>query len=148
MHFLSSVISYLLSPNTEAKKHECMRLVITSIAGLALFGGYILGCFALYNYLLPELGNVLALASLGIVLLVTSLLLFLIGWSLKPKPTVLSLHPKLENALTHFISKGNTSLGESLPHHLPLIALVAGAGALSYFVGHAKKSVAQAIMKV
>lgn len=47
--------------------------------------GYVLGCRALYHYLEPVWGDVLSLLALGGLLIITSCLLFLAGWLLKPK---------------------------------------------------------------
>lgn len=71
------------------------RLMANVGAFFFLVFGYVLGCRALYHYLEPMWGDVLSLLALCGLLIITSCLLFLVGWLLKP-----SKHPPL----TDFIS--------------------------------------------
>jgi hypothetical protein len=61
------------------------RLMANLGAFFFLVFGYVLGCRALYHYLEPMWGDVLSLLALCGLLIVTSCLLFLVGWLLKPK---------------------------------------------------------------
>ena len=140
---MASMLAKFLLTLIGPPDHKCGRLIIMGIGFLSLLIGYVLGCFALYYYLLPEIGDVLTLMSLGGFFLITSLLLFFVGWLLKPKKKFLggieSLHPILESVLRPVVGeKESQKLLSALPNHLPLVALVVGVGVASYLASQAK----------
>lgn len=100
IHLLSNYILGDLSPFSRSHRFLSLRFIANLGAIFLLVSGYWLGCRALYNYIEPQWGEVYSLSALGIVLLITSLLLFFIGWLLKPK----------EPALKEFLSNVEESL--------------------------------------
>ncbi|HQS84238.1 MAG: hypothetical protein B7Y25_04700 [Alphaproteobacteria bacterium 16-39-46] len=141
------VIAKLLLSLAAPPKPKCGKIVAYATASLFLLVGSVVACFSLYHYLIPEIGQVLTLAFLASIFLSISLLLFFVGWLLRPKNKILtpleSMHPILENVLKPVIGeKESHQLLASLPHHLPLVSLVALVGLAAYWASHTKSSVA------
>lgn len=61
--------------------------LVSLAAFISLILGYGFGCQALYRYMEPYWGEAISLGALGMALVLTSGLLFVIAWFLKPKPS-------------------------------------------------------------
>lgn len=145
MNILSPLISNLLisavNPFSRPPEHTYARITVKIIASLLLILAYVLGCIALYNYLAPCLGEALSLLALCSVFLGTSLILFIVGWCLKPKSKLpISMPPMIEKAIDHIPSSKdiNKALHDVSP--LPLVGLVVAVGVISYFMSKSKNA--------
>ncbi|MBS0186362.1 MAG: hypothetical protein JSS34_08630 [Proteobacteria bacterium] len=144
---MSPLITKFLLTLVGPPKPNCGKIIAQKLGVVFLLIGFIFGCFCLYHFLIPEIGRVLTLAFLGGIFLSLSLILFFVGWLLKPKnkmlPALETVHPILENVLTPVLGeKESKHLLSTLPHHLPLVSLVALVGLASYWASHSKKSMA------
>jgi mannose/fructose/N-acetylgalactosamine-specific phosphotransferase system component IID len=101
---ISLLSTYLvggLNPFNKPQSLISMRLVANLGAVFLLVFGYVLGSRALYHYLEPQFGEVISLLALCGLLVITSLLLFMIGWCLKPKdPPIKEFIANIEDAIS------------------------------------------------
>jgi hypothetical protein len=95
VQFLSNVILGDLSPFSKSRHFLSVRFLANIGAFFFLVFGYVLGCRALYNYFLPQLGEVNTLLVLCAVLVLTSLFLFFVSWLMKPKES--AVHEMVRN---------------------------------------------------
>lgn len=100
IHFISNYLLKDLSPFSKPRLFS-FRLLANLGALFFLVFGYVLGCRALYHFLEPQWGDVFSLLALCALLLASSLMLFLVGWLLKPKePPFKDIVSKIEGALS------------------------------------------------
>jgi hypothetical protein len=101
IHLVASYLVGNLNPLSKPQSILSVRFIANLGSFFFLVFGYVLGCRALYHYLLPQLGEVYTLLGLGGFLVATSLLLFIIGWFLKPKePPIREFIANVEKALS------------------------------------------------
>lgn len=140
-YLLSSFLLTDLNAILKPKKLVCTRLLVNLGGFIAILVGYVLGCRVLYNYLVPDLGEVLSLAAVCVLLLITSLLLFIIGWFLKPKePPIKEFIAKIEKSLSEV--PNNETVKKIVSQITPktVIAFFAIAAVTSYLAGSHKKT--------
>lgn len=126
MNMLLPLASSVLSRVPSVEQRSCR---FYRSASIALLGAYAFGCIGLYFYLLPEWGKAFSLLAIGAILLLTSGILFGIGWFLKPKSTPLA---KVESLM----EKGVGALGRS---PFPILAIIGGIATLSYLASAKSK---------
>ncbi len=87
LELLSHFLLKDLAPVPQQQGSGSVRLIANLVAFCALIYGYVLGCRLLYYYVEPYWGEEGASAVLCLFLMATSILLFTVGWALKPKPS-------------------------------------------------------------
>ena len=101
---ISLLSTYLvggLNPFSKSEGLISMRFIANMGAVFLLVFGYVLGSRALYHYIEPQYGEVISLLVLGGLLVITSLLLFTVGWFLKPKePPIKEFIANIEDTLS------------------------------------------------
>jgi hypothetical protein len=118
IHLLSNFLLGELSPFSKPHRYLSLRFMANMGAFFLLGFGYILGCRALYHYAEPKWGEVYTLLIIGLTLLVTSLLLFFIGWLLKPKePHLKEVVSNIEKAISEI---PNNELIKKVLANIPL----------------------------
>lgn len=124
INLLMPLLGGVLSQRSVGWSAGCMACML---GFLLLPVAYVLGCIGLYYYLLPLLGVCFSLWAVGGAIIITSLVLFMTSWLLKPKKTPLSkANAVMENALSQLTSS-----------RLPLAALLA-VGAIAFYVSASK----------
>ena len=100
IHLLASYLVGNLNPISKPQSILSVRFIANLGSFFFLVFGYVMGCRALYHYLLPQWGEVYTFLALGGFLIASSLLLFIIGWILKPKePPLREFITNVEKAL-------------------------------------------------
>jgi hypothetical protein len=108
-----------------------------------LISAYIIGCVALYSYLVPHCGETLSLLILCLFLLATSLSLIGIGRFLKPKKS-----PSTDFVSTFEKTVKHLSSDEACHKLGPIVlptsfAALLAVGAITAYVAYAKKDKTQ-----
>jgi hypothetical protein len=116
------------------------KWLINVIAFLLLLCGSILGCMALYAYLVPYWGEALSLLVLCLLFLGTSGALYMLGRRLKPQPAPSHMMPPLFEKIFSQLPHQET-LSHMLPDVSPkmLVALCAAVVAVSCLLGSKQK---------
>lgn len=130
MKMLLGLLMPFLSQAIVKKSENCSHRWAYLIGFLLMTGAYIVGCVGLYHYLIPVWGETFSLLAVGLGILITSSLFFLIGWLCKPKATPLS---KAGSLIETTLSGGASS-------RLPLVALVA-VGAIAFYFATRNKEI-------
>ena len=133
---ISNFLFMNLNPFSRCPSPNYRRFAAYLLAFFFLVSSYILGCVALYSYLVLHCGEPLSLFILCIFLLLTSLSLMGIGWFLKPKhPPSTDLASTIEKTVNHLSM--DQVFSKALPTLLPislvgLLAIVAAASYITY----------------
>lgn len=143
INLLSPILLANFNPLSKSKgSAPFIRLTANLGAFFLLIFGYILGCRALYYYLEPTWGEVLSLLALCVLLMVTSFLLFLVGWFLKPKNAPVA---DFMSAIEKIVSEvpSNEIVKKIVSHVSPktLISIFAIVALGSYFANFKKKDI-------
>jgi hypothetical protein len=141
MELLSRFLFTGFSSLETLKRVVFIRLMANLTAFFLLVFGYVLGCRALYHYLNSYGGEMFALLVMGALLFITSLLLFIMAWLLKPKPlpstNLISIFERiLKETPSHEAIK---KIGSVIPLKT-LIPIFTIAAIYSYFTSHKKEN--------
>lgn len=100
MELLSRLMFQNYSPLNQSKGPILLRLGANLTAFFLLVFGYVLGCKVLYDYISPSWGEELSLLAISGVLILTSSILFMVAWFLKPKkPQPIALISEIEKTI-------------------------------------------------
>lgn len=87
LELLSHFLLKDLGPTPQPQGAAPVRLIANLVGFCSLIYGYVLGCRVLYHYFETHWGEEGALVVLCLFLTATSILLFTVGWILKPRPS-------------------------------------------------------------
>lgn len=134
MELLSRLLFTDFNPLSMSKGPILIRILVNLTAFFTLVFGYVLGCKVLYQYLIPFWGEPVALLAICGVLLITSLLLFIVAWLLKPKPvSSMNFVSELEKTLEDLPSKEIIKKVASMVSPKAVAAVFVLATVASYF---------------
>ena len=129
-----------LSPFAIPKGPTIMRLAANLTAFFLLVFGYVLGCRVLYHYLRPDWGEEMSLLVICGVLFLTSFILFVVSWLLKPKkPLAMNLISAVEKTISEIPSQEILKKVASMVSPKTVIGVFAIAAMASYFSNFKKK---------
>jgi hypothetical protein len=116
------------------------RLFANLIASLFLLGGFLLGCMTLYSFLIPYWGETVSLLALTLLFLAISLVLYIVGRRLRPKPSPVQMSlPFIEKTLKQHASY--QTLNQLLPEVSPqILVAIAGAAMVVSYLMKSKKN--------
>jgi len=134
MELLSRLIFQNYSPLTQSKGPFLLRLGANLTAFFLLVFGYVLGCRVLYDYIRPLWGEELSLLAICGVLVLTSFILFMIAWFLKPKkPQPAAFISEIEKTIRELPSHEIVKKVASLISPKAVMAVFTVAAMVSYF---------------
>lgn len=134
MELLSRLLFTDFNPISMLKGPVLIRILLNLAAFFTLIFGYVLGCKVLYHYLIPYWGEPVALLVICGVLLVTSFLLFIVAWFLKPKPVpAMNFVSELEKTLGDLPTKEIIKKVASMVSPKTVATVFVLATAASYF---------------
>jgi hypothetical protein len=139
IHLISNYLLKDLSPFSKPGLFS-FRLLANVGALFFFVFGYVLGCRALYRYLEPQWGDVLSLLALCALLFISSLILFLVSWLLKPKETHLKDYvSKIDDALREI--PNNETIKNMISKMSPktIASIFAIVAVTTYFTRHKKE---------
>ncbi|MBX9805248.1 MAG: hypothetical protein K2Y18_05800 [Alphaproteobacteria bacterium] len=98
------------------KKGPALMMVLINLSAVIVLGvGYVIGCKVLYHHFLPNYGETMALLAICGVLVVTSMLLFIAAWFLKPKPaSAMNFISEIENTVRDLSGKVSDISGKDI----------------------------------
>lgn len=129
------------------KKGPALMMVLINFSAFIILGvGYVIGCKVLYRYLIPYYGETLAMLAICGVLVVTSLVLFISAWLLKPKPvSAMNYISEIENTVRSLSGKVSDLSGKDIMKKAAsfatpkAVATVFAIAILASYFSHSKK---------
>lgn len=142
MELLSRLIFHDLSPLATPKGPTILRLAANLAGFFFLVFGYVLGCRVLYHYLKPYWGEEASLLAVCSLLLLTSFILFILAWLLKPKkPQPINLISEIEKTISEIPSHEIIKKVASMASPKVVVAIFTVVAMVSYFSNLKKKDV-------
>lgn len=130
-----------LSPLAIPKGPTIMRLLSNLAAFFFLVLGYVLGCRVLYHYLKPDWGEEGSLLVICSLLLLTSFILFIVAWALKPKkPQPIDLISEIEKTISEIPTHEIVKKVASMVSPKAVMAVFTFVAMASYFSNLKKKN--------